>query len=59
MGRTAAGVRGMRLPGGQQVISLLVAGDESSARADRDGERLRQAHADRGVHAATAAARRA
>ncbi len=28
MGRTATGVRGMRLPGGQRVISLLVAGEE-------------------------------
>ncbi|HZM48587.1 MAG TPA: DNA gyrase subunit A [Burkholderiales bacterium] len=28
MGRAATGVRGMRLPSGQRVISLLVAGDE-------------------------------
>jgi DNA gyrase subunit A len=28
MGRAATGVRGMRLPTGQRVISLLVAGDE-------------------------------
>ena len=28
LGRAATGVRGMRLPSGQRVISLLVAGDE-------------------------------
>lgn len=31
MGRTARGVRGMNLDGDQQVISLLVAGDESQS----------------------------
>lgn len=31
MGRTARGVRGMNLEGDQQVISLLVAGDESQS----------------------------
>ncbi|MDP2240843.1 MAG: DNA gyrase subunit A [Burkholderiales bacterium] len=31
MGRAAAGVRGMRLPKGRQVISLLVAHDESQS----------------------------
>ena len=51
MGRTARGVRGMKLDDGQQVIAMLVAEDEAAERADRDRERFRQAHADRRVHA--------
>ena len=51
MGRNARGVRGMRLDDGQQVISMLVAEDEQQCGADRDRERLRQAHADRRIHA--------
>ena len=43
MGRNARGVRGMSLEDGQSVIAMLVAEDESE-RADRDRERLRQAH---------------
>ncbi len=51
MGRNAHGVRGMMLDKGQKVISMLVAEDEAAVGADRDRERLRQAHADRRVHA--------
>ena len=51
MGRKATGVRGMMLGEGQRVISMLAANDETQVGADRDRERLRQAHADRRVHA--------
>ena len=51
MGRNAHGVRGMMLDKGQRVISMLVAEDEAAVGADRDRERLRQAHADRRIHA--------
>ena len=50
MGRDARGVRGMRLDKEQKVISLLVAENEDQSRADRDRERLRQAHPDRRIH---------
>ena len=51
MGRNARGVRGMTLDDGQSVIAMLVAEDETQSGADRDRERLRQAHADRRIHA--------
>ena len=51
MGRNARGVRGMALDDGQSVIAMLVAEDETPERADRDRERLRQAHPHRRVHA--------
>jgi DNA gyrase subunit A len=51
MGREARGVRGMMLEDGQRVISMLVAEETNRSRADRDRKRLRQAHADRRIHA--------
>ena len=50
LGRATRGVRGMKLAKGGKVIALLVAEDEQQTRADRDRERLRQAHADRRIH---------
>ena len=50
MGRIAHGVRGMMLDKKHRVISMLVAEDEEES-VHRDRERLRQAHADRRIHA--------
>ena len=41
MGRKRAGVRGIRLPEGERVISLII--PDPRAYPDRDRERLRQA----------------
>ena len=46
MGRTAGGVRGIRLPEGEEVISLIIS-DEQGMVLVASAERLRQAHADR------------
>ena len=51
MGRNARGVRGMMLEETQTVIALLVARRRNADRADRHRKRLRQAHADRRIHA--------
>ncbi len=51
MGRNARGVRGMMLDEGQSVIAHAGRRGRDAERADRDRERLRQAHADRRVHA--------
>ncbi len=51
MGRAARGVRGMRLAeDGQRVIVDAGGRRRGADRADRDRERLRQAHADLRVH---------
>ena len=50
MGRTARGVRGMKLEDGQQRDRAAGGRKRAAVRADRDRERLRQAHADHRVH---------
>ena len=51
MGRNAHGVRGMTLDKGQSVIAHAGRRGRGAVGAHRDRERLRQAHADRRVHA--------
>ena len=48
MGRATSGVLGMRFNVGDQLLSLAVV-RTGQVRAGRDGRRLRQAHADRGL----------
>ena len=50
MGRVSRGVRGMRLPVGQKVISLLVAENENISVLTATENGYRQAHADYRVH---------
>ena len=61
MGREAAGVRGITLGAGQDLIALIVVGpgEGLAPRAHRVRERLRQAHAARGLSRCTAVAARA
>jgi DNA gyrase subunit A len=51
MGRTARGVRGMKLGAGAQVISPAGRRERPAIGAHRDRKRLRQTHADQRIHA--------